>query len=385
MFRVQHLRKSRASRIFTPLNPTLLPPPTFSIRSFSSRDFNHKQHPPPTAQDGVDVTVRGALLNGALATSKAVVGVAAHSPALISDAAHSFSDIATDVVTLFSYKKARQQPDFEHPWGHGKYESVGTAAVGCVLVATGIGVASHAGVTLYEVLMQDYWAQHATAIIREELADPFLSPIAAMGVAAASMALKLDMYWMTLKVGHEQNSKVIIANAFHHRSDALSSAVAFVGIGASAFLGVPLLDPLAGLAVAAWVVNDGVEVTQGAVRELLDKQIDSSLLTEMAHVCSSVPGVKLKGGRSIRGRRMGPMMSVDVNITVDGWMSASSAHQLGEHVRMKLMARWAREGLRDVRIHIDPDIRQEFDQYALHGSGQFWQRFQKSSKLASSL
>ncbi|GMI02468.1 hypothetical protein TrVE_jg11963 [Triparma verrucosa] len=336
-----------------------------SSRSFSSREINHKPRSPPTAQDGEDVTVRGAMLNGALATSKAVVGVAAHSPALISDAAHSFSDIATDVVTLLSYRKARQPADFEHPWGHGKYESVGTAIVGCVLIATGLGVGSHAGAMLYDVLMHDYWSQHATAMILPELADPFLSPVAAMGVAAASVALKLDMYWMTLRVGQEQNSNVVIANAYHHRSDALSSAVAFAGIGAASFLGLPLLDPLAGLAVAAWVINDGVDVTQGAVKDLLDKQIDSALLTEMAHVCSSVPGVKLKGDRSIRGRRMGPMMSVDVNITVDGWMSASSAHQLGEHVRMKLMARWS--SLRDVRIHIDPDIRQEFGVHAPGG------------------
>jgi len=302
------------------------------------------------------VTLQGVFLNGALSLSKASVGYVANSPALISDAAHSFSDISTDLVTLYSYKKAREPADWDHPFGHGKFETVGATAVGGVLVATGAGVAFHSVSSFLETF--SYAASQALPV---EFSQTY--PYIAMGMALASVVLKEGMYRITLKVGQKSNSKVVIANAHHHRSDAYSSLIALVGIGGGIFMDLPWLDPLAGLMVAGMVVKTGADVTKDSMKDLLDTNASAEFIAEVAHVCSSVPGVELNSRtKSLRARQMGPDILVDVSITVDGDLSASSAHQLGEHVRMKIMTRFP--SVSDVRIHFDPCTRQEFHRIA---------------------
>jgi len=169
-----------------------------------------------------------------------------------------------------------------------------------------------------------------------------------MGVALMSVLAKEGMYRLTLKAGKEANSKVVIANAHHHRSDAYSSLVALVGIGGGMLFSVPWFDPLAGMVVAGMVVKTGAEVTHEAVGDLLDTNVSAELISEIAHVASSVPGVTLNHRtKALRARQMGPDILVDASITVDGAMSASSAHQLGEHVRMRIITRF--ESVNDVR------------------------------------
>mmetsp|Transcript_19645 Transcript_19645/g.41065 ORF Transcript_19645/g.41065 Transcript_19645/m.41065 type:complete len:455 (+) Transcript_19645:192-1556(+) len=322
-----------------------------SITSIRSSPCRFSSTSPIENEEATSITIKGAALNFFLSLSKGAVGVMSNSPALISDAAHSLSDIATDVVTLYTHKEAMKPPDWEHPFGHGKYESLGTAAVGGVLIATGGGVGWHSVCSITELLSS------TSVTLTSETA--FTSPHTAMGVALLSVLAKEGMYRLTLKAGKEANSKVVIANAHHHRSDAYSSMVALVGIGGGAFFGVPWLDPVAGLVVAGMVVKTGAEVTQEAVGDLLDSNVSAELIAEIAHVVSSVPGVSLNDRtKALRARQMGPDILVDVNITVDGAMSASSAHQLGKHVRMRIITRFS--AVSDVRIHFDPSNREEF-------------------------
>ena len=294
------------------------------------------------------VTKQGLVLNVALACGKLGVGLASNSPAMIADAAHSFSDIATDFVTLYSYDIARRPPDWDHPFGHGKFESVGTVVVGSLLVATGLGVGFHSLTVLYS---------HPAAVDLSEMA--WIGQEWAAAAAAVSMLSKEAMYRATLVVGRRAGSSVVVANAHHHRSDALSSGVALLGIGGGALLGTPLLDPLAGVVVAFMVLKGGIEVTREAAADLLDSQIPNELLVEIAHLCSAVPGVQLQSSKSLRGRRMGPHILLDVAITVDGRITASAAHQLGEHVRVAILRKFA--AIKEVRIHCDPDPREEWD------------------------
>ena len=294
------------------------------------------------------VTKQGLALNVSLSIGKLAVGLAAASPAMIADAAHSFSDIATDFVTLYSYDIARRPPDWDHPFGHGKFESVGTVVVGSLLCLTGLGVGAHSLTVLYG---------YPTSVDLSSIA--LIGQEYAAGAAALSMLAKEGMYRVTLRAGRAANSTVVVANAYHHRSDALSSFVALVGIGGGALLGTPLLDPLAGCVVAFMVLQGGVEVTREAADDLLDAQVPNELLVEVAHMCSAVPGVKLQSTKSLRGRKMGPHILLDVAITVDGRITASSAHQLGEHVRVAVLRKFT--AIKEIRIHVDPDPREEWD------------------------
>jgi cation diffusion facilitator family transporter len=318
-------------------------------------------------------------LNSTLSLSKLIVGVLAHSPALISDAAHSFSDIATDLVTYYAHKKAREPADFNNPFGYGKYESFGTTVVGGVLIATGIGVGVHSGGSLLDYFtlaggMADSLSLLASSATTASSSNPQivqsivphalmsdyeLSPMWAAAMASASLLSKEYLYQVTLAAGRAANSSVVIANAHHHRSDAMSSAVALIGIAGAMALEAPWLDPAAGMIVAVMVMKSGYEISLESISELLDNQLPSDCIAELAHVCSSVPGVTLKSKKAIKAIKSGPHILVDVNITVDGSLSVSAAHQIGEHCRKRCMMLFS--NIKDVRVHLDPDPRQEWD------------------------
>ncbi len=306
---------------------------------------NSSQEPIPNPQISdlpMSLTRQSMLLNMSLSGIKGLVGVLTMSPALISDAAHSLTDITSDVVTMYSYKKARSSPDFSHPRGYGKFESAGTALVGTILVVTGLGVATH-----------------SLGSVSGAVASPPGDVAAAGAVAALGLFSKEVMYRRTLKAGLECGSGVVVANAHHHRSDAMSSAVALVGIAGGGFLGAPWLDPVAGLAVAGMVVKSGVDVAKDATDELLDIAVPPHIVSELAHCAASVPGATLKSRGSIRAVKSGPDILVDVSVTVDGGITASSAHQIGEHVRRAIATRFPNVGT--VRVHFDPDHRQEWE------------------------
>jgi len=335
-------------------NHTTATPPEFT------KPPNKKTPTDPleTAESAQSATIKGAVLNIGLSVSKFIVGIFAHSPALISDAAHSFSDIATDAVTYYAHQKAREPADFRNPFGYGKYESFGTVVIGTILIATGVGVGAHSGGCFFDILNQVPTGNVEAAIELGKnaasqgpvgqiadmaTAEVTLPPLAAAAMAAISLGSKEYLYQITLAAGKAANSSVVVANAHHHRSDAMSSAVALIGIAGGMAMNAPFLDPLAGIAVAGMVIKSGYDISTEAVSELLDNQLPSDCIAELAHVCSSVPGVMLKSKRSIKAIKSGPHILVDVNITVDGSLSASSAHQ----VRLGKRAGWGGGGEED--------------------------------------
>jgi cation diffusion facilitator family transporter len=309
----------------------------------------------------------GAYSDLILAGSKGVMGFAANSPALLADAVHSLADVLADLVAIYSLKEARKPADWDHPFGHGKFESVGAAAIGGVLVATGAGLVSSNASKISELLSHSTPAQ-ALLDFSNAAADSGL-PLEYAGVtAAACLLIKEGLYRWTLRVAKLANSSSMVANAHHHRSDALSSAVVLVGISGSLLCGSPWMDPLAGLLVSGMVVKAGVDCIKGAAHELTDQAPEPLILARLTSLVAAVPGVKLAGWAPVRARFSGPDLHVSAAITVDSSLTASAAHQIGEHVRFVLLTAppFAREDadgtftqVAHVVVHIDPEEREE--------------------------
>ena len=208
------------------------------------------------------ITKVGAVANMGMAALKGVVGTAACSPALQADAVHSLSDLVSDGVSLWALHRARRPPDKYYPYGHGKFEAVGSACVGGLLVAAGGGIGIHAIQAAVDACSAVEVSQAALGL-----------QLGAAAVAALSVGIKEALYRQTLTVAAEVRSSTLAANAWHHRSDALSSVVALVGIGGCA-CGVPLLDPLAGVVVSALILKEGASIGSQALGELTDSQVE---------------------------------------------------------------------------------------------------------------
>ncbi|CAI5744979.1 unnamed protein product [Peronospora destructor] len=301
--------------------------------------------------EAMKITRIGMYVNVAMAATKGAVGLAIHSSALVADAAHSLSDLLSDVVTLWSVKVARLPPDQKHPYGYGKYEAVGSLSVGAILVVCGIGI----GADGLQVI-QEIWTGNTVTKTPEfflsylSQLDRSLQWVLAAGAAGVSIAAKEALFRATVKIGQQANSKVLIANAWHHRTDAISSVVALGGIVGS-MAGVPFLDPVAGMAVAAMIVNTGGEICfdRNAVQELTDNTVEAEVLETLKKVSGSVDDVLHVS--QVRARRMGPYTLVDLRVHLDARTSISMAQQISERVRSHILKEVP--DVSEVLVHID--------------------------------
>ncbi len=278
------------------------------------------------------VTVVGAVVNLLLTVAKIVVGWLAHSQALIADGIHSLSDLASDAVVLLAARHASRRPDQDHPYGHRRIETVATVALGTALVAVGLGLAIDAGRRIFAP-------------------DLLLHPgAAALAVALVSVAAKEWLYHYTLRAAQALRSDMLRANAWHHRTDAISSLVVLAGVGGT-MAGFPYLDAVAAIGVAGFIVRIGWELVFHSVRELIDTGLEPERLAAIRRAILAVDGVRSL--HMLRTRRMGPDALVDVHIQVDPRLSVSEGHQIGETVRRRLIEEI--EEVADVTVHIDPE------------------------------
>ncbi|XP_024010771.1 metal tolerance protein C1 isoform X2 [Eutrema salsugineum] len=232
--------------------------------------------------------------------------------------------------------------------GHGKFETLGALGISGMLLATGCGIAWHAFHLLLsalsaapEVVQQIHGGHHHGIDMSH--------PILALSVTIASISIKEGLYWITKRAGEKRGSGLMMANAWHHRSDAISSVVALVGVGGS-ILGVHFLDPLAGLVVSAMIFKAGLETGHQSVLELVDAAIPAQQLEPVRQTILQVEGVK--GCHRLRGRRAGSSLYLDVHIVVDPFSSVSVAHEVGEYVRRQINENHPE--VSEVFIHIDP-------------------------------
>ncbi|GLJ44610.1 hypothetical protein SUGI_0937610 [Cryptomeria japonica] len=321
---------------------------------------HHHDHPEGIAdgEAGVRVSKLGLAADVALAGGKTMAGYLSGSTAIIADAAHSISDVVLSGVALWSFKAARVPKDKEHPYGHGKFETVGALGISLMLLATGGGIAWHAVDVLQGLLnssshldmhslMHTHGSNHAHGGHHHGI--DMEHPILALNTAIISIGVKEGLYWVTKRAGEKIGSGLLKANAWHHRADAVSSVIALVGVGGRV-LGVPFLDPLAGILVSGMIVKAGLQNGYQSMLELVDVGAPESLLAPFRQTVLQVEGVK--GCHHLRGRKAGSLVHLDIHIEVDPFLSVSAAHNIGETVRHELHERHSE--VAEVFIHIDP-------------------------------
>lgn len=274
------------------------------------------------------VTFVGVIVNLLLSAGKFAAGAACHSSALIADAGHSLSDLFSDFVTLWAVQVARLPPDDDHPYGHGKFESVGSLFLSLTLLATGLSVGASSYVKLLRVVTMQR--------VRGTAAAAPTWP--ALIVAGASIASKEWLYRITRKVGEQCNSQVVIANAWHHRSDAYSSVLALVSIGLAMTIPTFLAaDPFAGMLVAGMISLTGAEILGESVKQLTDAVPDEDLVRR-AGAAAAANDPDVHAVSRVRARQVGPSALVDVDLRVAPDLSASAVRAVEERARARIVA-----------------------------------------------
>lgn len=278
------------------------------------------------------VTFLGAIVNVLLSAGKFVVGVGCHSSALIADAGHSLSDLFSDFVTLWAVQVARLPPDDDHPYGHGKFESVGSLFLSLTLLGTGLSV----GASSYMKFLRVISVQRAAGVAAAaKLVDIPRWP--ALAMAAMSIISKEWLYRITRRVGEKLNSQVVIANAWHHRSDAYSSVLALISIGlAMAVPGFLAADPAAGMLVAGMIAMTGAEIMGESVKQLTDAVTDEEMVQKSELVASQDPDIE--GVTRVRARQVGSRALVDVDVDVPPDLSASAIRAIEERIRVRIVS-----------------------------------------------
>ena len=278
------------------------------------------------------VTLIGSLVDFLLGITKILVGWVAHSQALIADGIHSLSDLATDFIVLYAAKHAHKEADENHPYGHGRIETLATVGLGVTLAIIAGGIA-------YD------------AVLRLNDPDKLLQPgLLALVVAAVSVVAKEWIYHYTIKVARSLRSDMLMANAWHSRSDAITSVVVVIGI-AGAMFEYPYLDAVAAVAVAVMIAKIGVDLVRASSKELIDTALEPQEIDTIRRHISSVSGVRAM--HMLRSRKSAGDAFIDVHIQVDPRLSVSDGHQVGETVRRQLMDKV--DIVSDVTVHIDPE------------------------------
>ncbi|CAN6289462.1 unnamed protein product [Urochloa humidicola] len=298
----------------------------------------------------------GLAADVALTAGKAFTGYLSGSTAIVADAAHSLSDIVLSGVALLSYRAAKAPKDKEHPYGHGKFESLGALGISSMLLVTSGGIAWHAFEVLQgvissapDIIGNTLHAHDNHSSSGHHHGIDLEHPVLALSMTTLAISVKEGLYWITKRAGEKEGSGLMKANAWHHRADAISSVVALVGVGGS-ILGLPLLDPLAGLVVSGMILKAGIQTGYESVLELVDAAVDPSLLQPIRETILKVDGVK--GCHRLRGRKAGTSLYLDVHIEVYPFLSVSAAHDIGETVRHQIQKE--HNQVAEVFIHIDP-------------------------------
>ena len=279
-----------------------------------------------------NTSVVGAVVNLVLTVVKVIFGIIGQSHALIADGVHSLADLSTDLMVWFAAKYSNQPADKEHPYGHARIETAFTVALGVVLIITAIGIVFDSAQRLLNP---------------ETLLQP--TPIVLL-IAAISILANEGLYQYTIRAAKQFNSGLLKANAWHHRSDAISSIVVLVGVAGS-LMGLPYLDAFAAVGVALMIGHIGWTQAWSSLRELVDTGMEPKTAAALKRIIGNVEGVR--GVHMLRSRRMGGVYLIDVHIVVDERLSVSEGHKISEYVRLKLID--SHEDISNALVHIDPE------------------------------
>jgi cation diffusion facilitator family transporter len=279
------------------------------------------------------ITWIGLIVNILMSALKLTVGIVGSSQAVVADAVHSMSDITTDVAVLVGVRYWSLPPDEGHPYGHRRIEAIVTVGIGALLGAVGILI-----------------AYNGIASVRDEhIRQPGLIALAG---ALLSIVTKEILYRWTLAVGRRTGSSAVRANAWHHRSDALSSIPAALAVGVAAIKpGLSFVDHVGAVVVAMFILDASWRIMKPALAELSDRGAPGDVIARIGEVAASTDEVL--NVHAVRTRRMGPGVMVDLHITVDGKMSVTHGHYVSELVKRRIKGEVA--GVIDVVVHLEPD------------------------------
>ncbi len=273
-----------------------------------------------------------ASLNLALGIGKLVLGFVGQSQALVADGFHSLSDLASDAAVLVAARFASEGADEKHPYGHARFETVASVLLAALLIAVAAGIVVDAVERLAapETLLRPGWL--------------------ALSGAAVSIVANEWMFWYSIAAADKTRSPLMRANAWHHRSDAISSVIVLIGVAGS-MAGWPMLDSLGAVAVAVLIGKIGWDIGWNGLHELVDTGVEKEKLAEIKRLVESVDGVEAH--HDLRTRHMGHRVLVEVHLLVDSQLTVSEAHNIGDRVRALLLD--SDHDISEVLIHIDPE------------------------------
>ena len=283
------------------------------------------------------VTIVGSIVNFLLLVFKFFAGIAGHSAAMLADAVHSLSDFITDIVVIVFVRIAGKPEDKGHDYGHGKYETLATAIIGLLLLCVGFGIFWNGASSIYTFLRGG------------QLESP---GVVALVAALVSIVSKEILYQYTVIQGKKLNSQAVIANALHHRSDALSSIGTAIGIGGAILLGDHwrVLDPVAAVVVSFFIMKVSVRLLIPCVDELLEKSLPEDVEKEIEQTVLSFPGVSQP--HHLRTRRIGNYYAIELHVRMDGKITLEEAHSTATAIENKLKEMFGKGT--HIGIHVEP-------------------------------
>lgn len=291
----------------------------------------------PREKEIYKVTIAGSVVNFLLLVFKFAAGILGHSAAMLADAVHSLSDFVTDVIVIVFVRISNKPQDKGHDYGHGKYETLATAIIGLLLLIVGFGILWNGATSIYTFLRGG------------KLEEPGMVALIA---AVVSIVLKEILYRYTVAKGKKLNSQAVVANAWHHRSDVLSSVGTAVGIGGAILLGEHwrVLDPIAAVIVSFFIMKVAVQLLIPCVDELLEKSLPDEVEKEIEQALLSFPGVSEP--HHLRTRRIGSYCAIEVHVRMDGQITLEEAHNTATAIEHKLKKMFGEGTL--INIHVEP-------------------------------
>lgn len=277
------------------------------------------------------VTIIGNIV---LSVMKLIAGIVAHSSAMISDAIHSASDVFSTFVVMIGIKLSSKSADKEHPYGHERLECVAAIVLSIVLLITGLGIGADA----------------LTAIMQKDYSNLQIPGILALIAAIVSIVAKEGMYWYTRHYAKKIDSSALMADAWHHRSDAFSSIGALIGI-AGARMGFPIMDSVASLIIFVFIVKAAYDIFKDAMDKMVDHSCDEDTENEIRECVRENPDVA--GIDLLQTRIFGNKIYVDMEIALDGSMSLAQAHKIAEAVHDSIERNFPK--VKHIMVHVNPE------------------------------
>ena len=276
-------------------------------------------------------------MNVVLLLFKFVAGIVGHSAAMIADAVHSLSDFVTDIIVLVFVRISGKPTDKSHEYGHGKYETLATTLIGLALLIVAVGIVYSA---LTKIIA---WAQGGT------LKAPGML---ALWAALLSIILKEAVFHYSMVQARKLNSQAVEANAWHHRSDALSSIGTAIGIGGAIFLGErwTVLDPMAGIIVGLFIIKVAIDLLRNGIGDLMEHSLPDEVESEILQLAGSIPGVTEP--HDLHTRRIGNHYAIELHILMDDDISLREAHNKSEEVENILREHYGKET--HISVHVEP-------------------------------